>query len=278
MNEKSPHGADPIQLNPNRHPITALLANIIEKAGAKQWQASDFAGIDQLHLGARDATQALASWLPCSAKHGLDIGCGVGGTSRYLALNHGCSMVGLDLNGDYIQAAQLINGALSPPPDCDFVMGNSLDLPFAGATFDFVVSQHASMNIAQKAALLAVVHRVIKPGGCLLLHEVMLAQGCAETSVNYPTPWADTLDHSHLSHWQNFAKLAHIAGFTLTEFADNTRDALAWMQETRKQRPKLPFTPQLALGATAGNMSANMHDNLQQGRLQIVSALLVKPL
>jgi ubiquinone/menaquinone biosynthesis C-methylase UbiE len=267
---------NPTQPTPNHHPLTALLTNIIDKAGAKQWQASDFAGVDQLHLGALEASKALAQWLPLNATRGLDIGCGLGGTSRYLAVNHGCSMVGLDLNSDYIQAAQLLNSHLPALSDCHFVVGNSLTMPFAEHSFDFVVSQHASMNIAQKATLLAAVHRVIKPGGCLLLHEVMLAQGCAKTAVDYPAPWADQHEHSHLSPWLGFMQLAHTIGFNLIKFEDNTMDALAWLHQARNQPPTPPFTPNIVLGPMAGMMSANMLRNLQQGRLQIVSALLVK--
>ena len=132
------------------------------------------------------------------------------------------------------------------------------------------------MNIAQKAVLLAAVHKVLQVEGCLLLHEVMLAQDCAQTSVDYPTPWADQYDHSHLSHWPDFMQLAHAIGFNLIKFEDNTMDALEWLHKTRNQPPPPPFTPNIALGPTAGMMSANMLRNLQQGRLQIVSASLVK--
>ena len=260
----------------NDHPLTKRLANLLKKIGPKAWQASDFAGVDQLHLGGLEASKTLAQWLPLNAARGLDIGCGLGGTSRYLAINHGCSMVGLDLNSDYIQAAQLLNSHLPALSDCHFVVGNSLTLPFAEHSFDFVVSQHASMNIAQKAVLLAAVHKVLKAEGCLLLHEVMLAQDCAQTSVDYPTPWADQYDHSHLSHWPDFMQLAHAIGFNLIKFEDNTMDALEWLHKTRNQPPPPPFTPNIALGPTAGMMSANMLRNLQQGRLQIVSASLVK--
>jgi SAM-dependent methyltransferase len=260
----------------NDHPLTKRLANLLKEIGPKAWQASDFSGVDQLHLGGLEASKALAQWLPLNATRGLDIGCGLGGTSRYLAVNHGCSMVGLDLNSDYIQAAQLLNSHLSGLSDCHFVVGNSLALPFAEHSFDFVVSQHASMNIAQKATLLAAVHRVIKPGGCLLLHEVMLAQGCAKTAVDYPAPWADQHEHSHLSPWLGFMQLAHTIGFNLIKFEDNTMDALAWLHQARNQPPTPPFTPNIVLGPMAGMMSANMLRNLQQGRLQIVSALWVK--
>jgi len=256
------------------------LTNLLAQNSSSAWQVEDFAGIDQLHLGGIPATQELIAWLPTEAKQGLDIGCGLGGTSRYLAQQHGCCMIGLDLNAEYIQAARLLNQSLAPPPDCSFVVGNSLSLPFAAASFDFIVSQHATMNIAPKAELLAGLYAALKPSGQLLLHEVMLATGVTAAEVSYPTPWAQELGHSHLIQWSIFVDIAQSSGFKLHKFADNTATALAWIKQARQHKSlsafSSPFTSQLALGAKAGVMSANVLANIQQGRLQVVSALLIK--
>ena len=256
------------------------LTSLLAQNSSNAWQLKDFAGIDQLHLGGIAATQELIAWLPAAAKQGLDIGCGLGGTSRYLAQQHGCSMTGLDLNAEYIQAATLLNQNVATPPDCSFVVGNSLSLPFAAASFDFIVSQHATMNIAPKAELLAGLYDVIKPRGYLLLHEVMLATGVEAAAVSYPTPWAQVFNDSHLIPWQEFVHMANSSGFRLQKFADNTATALAWIKQARQHKPlsafSSPFTAQLALGAKAGVMSANVLANIQQGRLQVVSALLIK--
>ncbi len=243
---------------------------------SKQWQAHDFSGIDQLHLGGIGSTQELITWLPSDLKRGLDIGCGLGGTSRYLALHKGCSMTGLDLNDDYIRCATLLNQSLTTVPDCHFVVGNSLTLPFSARSFDFVVSQHASMNIDNKGDLLTGIFKVLNDGGQFLLHEVMLQPNINPDCVDYPTPWASNIAASHLLEWQQFVDEAIAVGFTLTQFEDNTASALNWIRQTRKTKPKPPFTPLLALGPTAGAMSANVLANIEHGRLQVVSALLSK--
>jgi len=244
---------------------------------SKQWQAQDFAGIDQLHLGGIESTHELMTWLPSTSKLGLDIGCGLGGTSRYLALHKGCSMTGLDLNDDYIRCATLLDQTLTTVPDCTFVVGNSLALPFAAQHFDFVVSQHASMNIANKTELLAGIFKVLKEGGQLLLHEVMLQPSINPNCIDYPTPWASHISESHLLEWQQFADEAMAVGFVVTQFEDTTASALNWIRQARKTKPKPPFTPLLALGPAAGAMSANVLANIEHGRLQVVSALLSKP-
>ena len=86
------------------------LKQLLQHSPSRNWNAEDFSGIDQLHLGGVPATLELLSWLPIQDKDGsdligLDIGCGLGGTSRLLADMRSCKMVGLDLNPQYIEAA-----------------------------------------------------------------------------------------------------------------------------------------------------------------------------
>ena len=278
------------------------IAHILSKNPTTQWQAKDFSAVDQLHLGGIPATLALLDWLPndqdqCKGKdkplsvQGLDIGCGLGGTSRLVWATRGYTMVGLDLNDSYIGAAKLLNQSIDPPPKCQFVVGNSLHLPFEAQLFGFVISQHASMNIHQKLDLLAGLYKVLKPQGQLLLHEVMLQPNALAADVVYPTPWAYQKDESHLCQWSTFERLAIDAGFVVEQFEDDTQSALAWIRKTRAQKlPPQPadsavkrkaeakprFTPALALGPNAAAMSANVLANIEAGLLQVVSVSLRK--
>ena len=258
------------------------LKQLLQHSPSRKWNAEDFSGIDQLHLGGVPATLELLSWLPNEDKDGsylncLDIGCGLGGTSRLLADMRSCKMVGLDLNPQYIEAATLLNKAITPQPKCQFVVGNSLNLPFPKHTFNFVISQHASMNIEQKETLLKGLYSVLKPQGHLLIHEIMLQPKANEIDVLYPTPWAQGKNESHLCHWATFKDLALSMGFKVDKFEDNTEAALAWIHQARGQTLKPPFTPSLALGKDAALMSSNVLSNIQTGYLQVVSARLCKP-
>lgn len=256
--------------------MLSKLFSLLKSNATTDWKIEDFSGIDQLHLGGMPATLALLEWLPSDAKQGLDIGCGLGGTSRVLCSTRACNMQGLDLNEQYIKAAKLINKLTQPQAQCQYVVGNSLYLPFAKHSFDFVISQHACMNIAQKQRLLQGLFNVIKPQGQLLLHEIMLGPQAVEADVLYPTPWAQNKDESHLCDWHSFAQFAITAGFKIEHFNEHSEAALAWIKQTRLQTSNSPFTPTLVLGSSAPLMSRNLAHNITAGALQVVSVCLRK--
>ena len=254
------------------------LPELLASAPAEGWQSKDFAGLDQLHIGGLAATKQLLAWLPESARKGLDMGGGLGGCARMLALEYGCSMTVSDLDENYIAAGQLLNQQLQPQPDCQYVTANSLSLPFAEHCFDFVLSQHAMMPIADKQQVLAEASRVVKANCYLLLHEVYLAEHAQADDVAYPTPWANQRDHSHLQTWQDFVETCEQQGWQLVQAEDETQQSLAWITKARANAGKQsnPLNARLALGPEAGRMSANVMANLQHGLIEVRRALLRK--
>ena len=66
-------------------------------------------------------------------------------------------------------------------------LGNALDLPYSDQTFDVVWCQNATMNIADKAGLLAGVYRVLKPGGLFTATEYSVGPA---GDIIFPVPWA----------------------------------------------------------------------------------------
>jgi ubiquinone/menaquinone biosynthesis C-methylase UbiE len=119
--------------------------------------------------------------------HVLDLGCGVGGSSRYLAAVVGCRVTGVDLTQEFVDAARELTRRCGLGDRIEFRQANALDLPFPDASFDHVWCHNVTMNIPDKPKLAAEVARVLKPGGRFSCSE--MAQGPAGEPI-YPLPWA----------------------------------------------------------------------------------------
>jgi len=96
----------------------------------------------------------------------LDIGCGPGYLTA-LAAQTGAHAVGVDPAESMIQLAQRLRGA----DDCEFRVGRAESLDLPDESFDVVVSSFAVHHIPEpvRAAAFAEMHRVLKPGGRLLV-------------------------------------------------------------------------------------------------------------
>ncbi len=272
-------------LHPNLHPsLYESLVKLVAEPPPAGFQVTDFTRIDQMHTGGLAATRQLIDWLPDEASNGLDLGCGLGGTARIIAHTKGCHMTGSDISTDAIQAAQLLNQQIQPPPACQFFVADSVQLPFADHQFDFIISQHAMMPIADKPALLNQMHRVLAPHGKLLMHEIFIAKNCSPDAIQYPTPWATQREDSHLQTWQAWLSLTQQKGWQLERHQNHSQQALAWLAQPRvktssESKPYSPataarFSTQLVLGKQAALMSKNLLENLQMHKIEVHSALL----
>jgi ubiquinone/menaquinone biosynthesis C-methylase UbiE len=123
----------------------------------------DLAPIDEFHVRGREATAELAAGLMLAPGMAvLDVGCGIGGASRYLAAAHGCRVTGVDLTAAYCRAAAVLTERVGLGDRVEFRQGDALAMPFADAAFDAASTQHAAMNIEDKAGLYREVRRVLK--------------------------------------------------------------------------------------------------------------------
>jgi SAM-dependent methyltransferase len=103
----------------------------------------------------------------------------------------------------------------------DFEVGDGTAMPFDDASFDGAWTQHSTMNIDNKEALYAEIHRVLKPGGRLVMQEVMGGNG---EPVDYPVPWTTDPAYSFLRSAEQMRALIAASGFR----------ELAWNDETAK--------------------------------------------
>jgi tocopherol O-methyltransferase len=98
----------------------------------------------------------------------LDVGCGIGGSSLYLAEKFGARVTGITLSPVQANRAQARARAVGLQAKTDFQVANALNLPFADNSFDLVWSLESGEHMPDKVKFLQECYRVLKPGGKLI--------------------------------------------------------------------------------------------------------------
>tara|TARA_R110002020_G_scaffold98736_8_gene234806 strand:+ start:535 stop:1371 length:837 start_codon:yes stop_codon:yes gene_type:complete len=119
-----------------------------------------------LSPGGPDEVRRVVEDLDFSGKRVLDIGCGSGGITLFLAREYRpAEIVGYDVEQPVVDLAtkrareQGLDGIAS------FVRGEPGPLPFPVESFDIVFSKDALIHVADKEALFTDIFRLLKPGG-----------------------------------------------------------------------------------------------------------------
>lgn len=243
-------------------------------------QVDDLSRIDEFHTRGRRATRELAELGSLTANcQILDVGCGIGGSARFLAQNYSCHVVGIDLTETYVQAANRLTHLTGLGNRCTFVVGNATKLPFDNATFDVVWTEHAQMNVANKTAFYQEIARVLKPSGRFLFYDVFAGIG----NPQFPTPWADQAEISFLVSQDAAISLMKKQGLEIEVWEEKQIDAITALQDkvvenqaTDEASPSTALSTQLLMGDLAAVKSTNHRLNLETGTITLVMGSAVR--
>jgi ubiquinone/menaquinone biosynthesis C-methylase UbiE len=134
-------------------------------------------GAVHYHLGFDYATEALADKLQSlgvdSSWQLLDICCGWGVPTRYLASRFGCKILAIDITQRSIDFARKITAGQEVEHLISFNQGDALNLKIESGELDLVWSQDGFCHIPDRQRLLAECFRILKPGGHLVFSDWM---------------------------------------------------------------------------------------------------------
>lgn len=102
------------------------------------------------------------------AKKAVDVGCGIGGSSRHLARKFGCSTEGITLSPYQANRANELAKEQNLP-QCNFQVADALDMPFESNTFDLVWSLESGEHMPNKQKFVDELFRVATPGGRIII-------------------------------------------------------------------------------------------------------------
>lgn len=232
-------------------------------------QPEDLGLLEDFHTLGRFATGQLADLADINSHDDvLDAGSGIGGTSRFLADQYGCSVTAIDLTDEYCQTARWLNGLVGLDDRISVRPGDVTALPFAQASFDVVISQHVQMNVADKARLYQQARQVLVTGGRLAIWDVVAG---TQGPLDYPLPWADGPELSYLASADRLCDLIDAAGFNVVHWNDLTGDA-ATLMEAFLSAPPGP----LGLHSFIDNFAEkvdNLTRGLSSGRLRVIQGV-----
>ena len=106
----------------------------------------------------------------------LDAGCGIGGSTIWMAKQHGNRVTGITISAkqaDYARQHAKRHGVAEL---VDFEVADFCATPFAAATFDVVWALESSCHALNKGEFLREANRVLKPGGRIVVCDGFVRQ------------------------------------------------------------------------------------------------------
>lgn len=208
----------------------------------------------------------------------LDVGCGVGAPSRFLAAQYGCHVTGIDLTEEFCKTARELADRVRLAENLTYRQADALNLPYGDEEFDAVWTQHVQMNIEDKPRFYAELFRVLKAGGRFGFYEVVAADGEAPF---FPVPWASDTTLSHLVGEVELKNLIEEAGFQVKVWQDTTAAGLVWFEERRRREAEpghepSRLGPELFLGPHWWEITNNLYKSLAGDKIRVIEGICWK--
>ena len=158
----------------------------------------------------------------------LDVGCGIGGSSRVLAKDYGFDVTAVTISPGQVERAT----QLTPPGvSAKFRVDDAMALSFPDESFDVVWSVEAGPHMPDKAVFARELLRVLKPGGLLVV-----ADWNQRDDRRRPLKgWEKLVMRQLLDQWSH-PEFSSIEGFSelleATGLVQGSVETADWSQET----------------------------------------------
>ena len=205
-------------MEPEKTFSPADIAEYYEKTEVHYRRGWDLSNSHAMHYGYWDEktenfrhslhrmNEALAAFGAIEAEEQvLDAGCGVGGSSIFLAKERGCAVTGITLSAQQVERAKTNAQAAGLEQLPQFRQADYTKTPFTDNSFDVIWALESAVHDPEKHGFFREAHRVLRPGGRLIMGEYIKTA----TSMNSKD---EQLFHRWLDAWAiaNLSTLPHL--------------------------------------------------------------------
>lgn len=106
----------------------------------------------------------------------LEVACGFGNTARYLARDHGVSVMATNIAEAQLEAGRAITAAEGLAERVSFAFGDYHELDFPDGSFDCWWCQEALLYAVDRRRVMAEAVRVVRPGGRIVFSDLLLSR------------------------------------------------------------------------------------------------------
>ena len=170
-----------------------------------------------------------------------DIGCGYGATARLLA-SRGAEVTGVTISPAQYEFATKRNAGSSNP---QFLLGDWLTNDLPSDSFDAAIAIESSEHMADLSAFFAQAHRILRPGGRLVVCAWLAAEEPSARSKKWLLePICREGRMPQMGSASDYRSLGEHAGFSLEQFEDVSRSvARTWPAIVRRLLGKFATQP-----------------------------------
>lgn len=154
----------------------------------------------------------------------LDAGCGVGGSSVWLAKNKNAAVTGITLSKKQAARANAFSKSLGLEKIAVFEVQDYTNTSFDSESFDVVWAIESVCHAANKEDFIKEAYRLLKPGGQLILADFFIVQEGDAKAQREIDAWGHGWAVPFFEKKERFEKMLLQAGFESAEMVDSTEN------------------------------------------------------